>query len=298
MKQEWIARQIRMETVVGTFVLLVLIGLGYFTIVLSRDTWFTPKQNIEVLFGDVQGLRRGDSVMIRGMTVGKVESMALSKDGVRVKLAMDQLPTLREGYRAAIVPTSILGGLYLELEEGPEHAAPIDLDQPLRGEIPKDLIGDAADMMHALKQGVTDGAIISNLAVMVENARLISDRLEAGEGTLGRLLAADDQMYEDLAASLASLRTITSRIEAGEGTVGRLMGPDDTLYEDLAAATKSLRTVGERLEKGEGVLGKLISDEALGRQVEEAITEIRATIDDFRETSPILTFTSIFFGAL
>ena len=25
--------------------------------------------------------------------------------------------------------------------------------------------------------------------------------------------------------------------------------------------------------------------------------EIRATVDDFRETSPVITFTSIFFGA-
>jgi len=333
MKQEWIAKQIRMEVIVGTFVLAVLLGLGYFTIILSRDTWFAPKQKIEVLFPHVAGLREGDGVVVRGMTVGKVDSLALAEDGVHVGLAMDEAPRLREGYHIEIVPTSVLGGLYLEIDEGPDDAPPVKVEGVLRGESPKDLIGDAADVLSSLKKGLTEGGIIDNLSVTLSNIRTMTDRLangegtlgkllssddklyqdlsatagslreltgrlEAGEGTLGKLLSKDDQLYQDVSAVAGSLREITSRVEEGQGTIGKLLSKDDQLYQDLAATTKSLRTIAERIENGTGVIGKLVSDEKLGTDVQETITELRATIDDVRETSPVVTFTSIFFGAL
>jgi phospholipid/cholesterol/gamma-HCH transport system substrate-binding protein len=50
---------------------------------------------------------------------------------------------------------------------------------------------------------------------------------ELGEGNLGELLT-------DLRQAMASLRTITGRLEAGEGTLGGLLA-DPTVYENLAA---------------------------------------------------------------
>ena len=51
------------------------------------------------------------------------------------------------------------------------------------------------------------------------------------------------------------------------------------------------------MEKGEGFIGRLMQDDKMYEDVQGMINEARATIDDFRETTPILTFTSIFFGA-
>ena len=45
------------------------------------------------------------------------------------------------------------------------------------------------------------------------------------------------------------------------------------------------------------VLGKLLADDELYLQFEALLREGRATVDDMRETSPVTTFTSIFFGA-
>ena len=59
----------------------------------------------------------------------------------------------------------------------------------------------------------------------------------------------------------------------------------------------SLRAIAERIEKGEGVLGKLVAEDGLYTQLEQLVGEVRATVDDYRETSPVVTFTSLFFGA-
>ena len=65
----------------------------------------------------------------------------------------------------------------------------------------------------------------------------------------------------------------------------------------VACRSSDLRKVSERLEKGEGALGRLMQDEQLYEDIKSVIGETRASIDDFRETSPVVTFSSVFFGA-
>ena len=121
--------------------------------------------------------------------------------------------------------------------------------------------------------------------------------LVGGKGTLGKLLSEDDKLYNDLAETAESIKSITARMEAGEGTLGKLLSKDDQLYQDLSATMHSLRTVSEKLEKGDGLLGKLITDEEFSKKADELMTEVRDTVDEIRESSPVVTFTSIFFGA-
>ena len=55
MKQASIDREMTMELVVGTFVFMILLALGYFTIVLGRASLFEKKFPFEVEFQDVMG---------------------------------------------------------------------------------------------------------------------------------------------------------------------------------------------------------------------------------------------------
>ena len=41
MRQDTIAREMSREIVVGAFLVMILLGLGYFTIILSRETFFS-----------------------------------------------------------------------------------------------------------------------------------------------------------------------------------------------------------------------------------------------------------------
>ena len=72
---------------------------------------------------------------------------------------------------------------------------------------------------------------------------------------------------------------------------------DEQVSEDLKVTAANLREVTQRLADGEGTLGKLSKDEELYDDARYLMEDIRAAVDDFRETAPILTFTSVFFGA-
>jgi phospholipid/cholesterol/gamma-HCH transport system substrate-binding protein len=298
MRTTTLGREMRMETVVGAFIVMIMLGLGYFTIALSKTPFFGKKKyRIEVVFHDVMGLRKEDNVVIRGMTAGTVKHLDLQKDGVHVYLSLDHEPHITNDYKMSIVSTSILGGRYLQIEEGSPGHRELPLDFPFRGREPHDLMADAAEFVNKLKQGAVEGGMIDNFLAVSEQLKEVTTRVSSGKGMMGKLLSEDEKLFNDLSAGVESFKNISQRMDKGEGSLGKLLSKDDQVYKDLAASVASLRRVSEKIEKGEGVLGKLVNDDNLYKDIEKTIKEVRATVDDYRETMPVVTFTSVFFGA-
>lgn len=331
MRKDSMVRELKVETIVGTFLVLAFLGIGVFTIILSRQPWFRTRYPIEVVFDTVNGLRPEDPVVVRGMTIGKVRRLHMADDGVHVFATMDAPIRPRPGYRITVVTTSILGGRLLEIDEGPA-GTPLPEGTVYHGSQAVSLMGDAGDVLSVLRKGLTTGGIVSNLQVAAAQIREISERLSTGKGTLGRLMSEDDSVYTNLAATVLSLKNVSERLDRGESTLGRLLSTDDSVYTNLAATAVSLRNISGRLDRGEGTLGKLLStddqmykdlsetmasvkrityridngegtigrlmkDDDLYAELKRTIQEARAAIDDVRENTPVVTFSSILLGA-
>jgi phospholipid/cholesterol/gamma-HCH transport system substrate-binding protein len=142
------------------------------------------------------------------------------------------------------------------------------------------------------------GNVYDGLGRTVANLDRITSRLERGEGTVGRLLSSDDALYKDLSAAIASLREVGARLEQGQGTLGKLLSGDERMYNDLAQATENLKIVTERLSKGEGTLGKLSADDELYTDIKGLVQDVRQTVDNYRDTTPITAFASLLMGGL
>jgi phospholipid/cholesterol/gamma-HCH transport system substrate-binding protein len=297
MRKDCVARELTREIIVGAFMVMILLGLGYFTIILSRETWFTKKQHMDVKFKNAMGLREGNNVVVRGMPVGKIDHLVLDDPWVRVRLVLDNKLKMKKDYEIKIVATSILGGRYLEIDEGSENLPVIPMSSHFVGREPYDLMADAAAVINKARTELVEGGAIDNLKKVIEQLSAMVDRVAEGKGTLGLLLSEDTTLYDDVAGAVAALRDVAERLQRGDGTLGHLMSKDDQLYKDLSATVASLKHITGKLEKGEGSLGKLISDDGVYSEVEGMLKEARAALDDMRETSPVVTFTSVFFGA-
>ncbi len=302
MKKDWRERELTMEVIVGAFVVMVFLGLGYFTIILSKEAWFSEKSEMRVTFSNVMGLRDGDPVVVRGMPIGKVKALELTKkadgscQGVCVTLLLDEPVEMHDGYQIKIVSTSILGGRQLQVDQGPINN-PVVTPDLFVGKTPHDIMEDAADIVNAAREDIVKGAVFAKLRSVADQLNEMVTRVNSGHGILGKILSEKDTLYGDLEASVASLRNIISRVESGEGTAGRLFSKDAQLYDDLEAAVASLKRISEQIEKGEGTAGRIVTDDSLYQELEATVGEVRAAIDDFRETAPVTTFSSIFFGA-
>ena len=337
MKKGLLEREMTLEVIVGTFVFLVLLVVAFFSIILSRELLFQKTYPFEAVFENVMGLRKGDNVVVRGMTIGKIKDTLLKSDGVHVLCSLDNPVSMRKDGHVLIRETSVLGGRMLEIDEGTRGAEPYPEGVQIRGREPIDLLGEASAVARDIRESLTRGKILENLESTMKDVRQIAEKVNRGEGTIGKLLndesayddiraitadgkaamaqirvlaekvgqgegtvgrlLTDETVYQNISALVTNLQAFSEKLNSGQGMVGKLLSDDTKLFNDLESAATSLKTVAARLENGEGTLGKILKDDDLYREVKAAVTDVRAAVDDFRETAPILSFSSLLFGA-
>lgn len=267
------------EVIVGIFMLAVLSLLVYFTIVISGVDVIGGRSKLEAraVFTDVGGLKEQDNVMYRGTKVGKVERIILGEKDLKVVMEIDKDVILREGYRIAVCNLSMLGGNYLLLEEG--LGAKLDLvSTEFKGETPSDWMRDISSIaknINAITEGSELKSIVTNLAAASESIKIVSKRLERGEGTVGKLLSSDTTLWDGVETTATNLAQITTDLREGRGTIGKLM-TDDSVHKNLDKTLSSVAEISRRLESSEGFLGKLLAkDETLFNDVSAAVKAFR-----------------------
>ena len=289
-------KEMSMEVTVGAFMFMILLALGFFTIVLSRENIFTKAYSLEVIFDNVKGLREGDNVFVRGVDVGKIKWLKVTPEGVYVKVTLQHPVKLHEDYMIEILPSSVLGGRYLNIYEGTHDKPLIAQGVLIRGTPPVDLIDETTRVVQQIRQALEEGGVLDNLKATMAQVKDLTARLDQGEGTIGKLLV-DDKVYNDLTEITSNLREISGRLKDGKRSLGKLLSKDDELYTNLVATVNSMKDFSQSLSRGDGTLGKLAKDAELYDEATAMMHEFRGVIDDLRETTPITTFTSVFFGA-
>ena len=60
----------------------------------------------------------------------------------------------------------------------------------------------------------------------------------------------------------------------------------------------TLTEIADRAKRGEGTVGKLLKEDGMYNEVEGLILDVRQVLDNYRDTTPISTFSSLATGAL
>lgn len=109
-----------LNTVVGVFVLIGILCLAYLSIKLGRLELFGGDYAVRADFDSVAGLKKGASVEIAGVEVGRVESIALEAQTgrARVFLKMRRDIKLQEDVIASVRTRGIIGDKFIMLKPG------------------------------------------------------------------------------------------------------------------------------------------------------------------------------------
>jgi phospholipid/cholesterol/gamma-HCH transport system substrate-binding protein len=107
------------EVIVGLFVLVGIICLGYLAIKLGKlevlgDSGYTVYAD----FPTVAGLKRGDPVEIAGVRVGRVESLGLADDRARLVLRVNDGVKIQEDAIASVRARGLIGDKFVLVSPG------------------------------------------------------------------------------------------------------------------------------------------------------------------------------------
>lgn len=109
----------KLEVIVGAFVLVGVLCLGYLSIKLGKlELIGGDLYEVGALFNSASGLKPGAAVEIAGVEVGRVKAIGLKEDRALVMLAIQNGTKLYSDTIASIKTRGIIGEKYLALSPG------------------------------------------------------------------------------------------------------------------------------------------------------------------------------------
>jgi phospholipid/cholesterol/gamma-HCH transport system substrate-binding protein len=109
----------RLELIVGLFVLVGIVCLGYLSIKLGKlELIGGDVYEVDALFNSATGLKAGAAVEVAGVEVGRVKRINLKEDRAMVRLSVQSGTKLYSDTIASIKTRGIIGEKYLALSPG------------------------------------------------------------------------------------------------------------------------------------------------------------------------------------
>jgi phospholipid/cholesterol/gamma-HCH transport system substrate-binding protein len=109
----------KLEFIVGVFVLVGIVCLGYLSIKLGKLELIGGNvYEVVAQFNTASGLKSGSAVEIAGVEVGRVRAITLNEDRAAVTLAVDDRVKLYTDTIASIKTRGIIGEKFLALSPG------------------------------------------------------------------------------------------------------------------------------------------------------------------------------------
>ena len=189
--------------------LFIIIGIALFVlgifIIGKQKNLFNPVFALRANFHNVSGLQVGNTIRFSGINVGTVDEIQIINDStgkVKMLIKKDIQKFIKVDSRASIGSEGIIGDKVIVISQGNGS----------------DKIVKDNQQIAAIEPIETD-AIMRSLQVTADNAAIASEdiagivnKINKGEGTLGRLIQ-DRQMAENIDKTIVNMKTSSKKLD-------------------------------------------------------------------------------------
>lgn len=284
----------RHAVIVGLFVFIgLLILLGGILMVGNLRNTFQDKMRVVSLFDDVSGLKIGNNVWLSGVKIGTVSELRFyGKSQVEVSLNIETKAQqyIRKDSKVKISSDGFIGNKIFVIYGGTGSAGEVQEGDTL--EVGKTFSSE--EMMNTLQENN------KNLLAITTDFKIISKKLVAGEGTMGKLLN-DSSVYTNINAAAATLQSASVKAQqvlgslasfsAGlnkKGTLANELTTDTVVFGSLKASVLQLQQIADtttrfitQLKKAGNnpntPIGVMIHDEETGAHLKETIRNLESS---------------------
>ncbi|TVR48976.1 MAG: MCE family protein [Puniceicoccaceae bacterium] len=320
--------------------LFLILGLALTWIVfesLSGESLFRDQgYELNAPFDDLKELKTGDDVRMSGVKIGSVKATRLENGTATAILLINHEVDIPRDSTGRILASGLLGNQFVGISYGDPASGILGEGDTLRTEPTADFndvlaqvgnLGSRLDDVMSNLAGIFEdfsgedgeGLIGSlrglvddnrdNIASLTGNLAELSEKLNRGEGTIGRLIN-DPTLYDELVAAIEEIRTAANNassvtanvnemvdsIREGRGLVGALLF-DEELSMDFRQTALNIRELTDKLNSGEGTLGRLLADDSLYLEAQELLKKADRALDGISDQGPI-TAVGVAAGAL
>ena len=308
-----------LETRLGMFVALVVLAAVLIIETIGGIQFFKRGYHINGLFSTAQELKVGDQVKMAGVTIGRVEAIALAENKVKVTMKLNEGSVVKTDSTATIKFAGLMGQNFISIDFGSPAAGPLANDQYVNTAEQPDLsvimakLDNVASGVENLTKSFT-GDKIDNLfgpltdfikqntgplTATIANIRAMSGQIAEGQGTIGKLIY-DESFYNSALVTVSNLqstsdeiklaigdaRKIIDDINAGQGSLGKMV-KDEKLYTETTASMTNLKEILEKINHGQGTVGKLVNDQEFYKNAKLTLQKLDKATEGLEDQGPL-----------
>ena len=230
----------------GLFFLFGLALMGWLGFYIGKNTGLlTPHHTVKVFVPDIKGLNEGNFVGISGKKVGTVRTMQFVErndtNGILLTLDImgdEYFSLIRKDSKATIRSMGVLGDKLVDITLG--HS--------------KELLADGGTLQLAVEPGLED--LTASAIKTMKNVGAITDRIEQGEGTLGKIITTNE-LNDKVESAIAGLTSLEAKLTSGNGLAPKLLN-DGAMAQKVDETLKNLNEITSSLKQGNGSVGKFV----------------------------------------
>lgn len=292
------------EIKIGIYALVIFLGAWAGIRFLSGADIFGQTHTYYVYYDNANGLQNASQVVIRGVKIGQVSTVAISESDptkVEVALAISKDYKLPVDSKAKVFSAGLMGGQAIEIVvgESSEYLAPKSTIQPavepglmdmLTGEF-----GDIKEKLMVVVENINTTLLSLNSLVDSNNANITS-----AVSHLNGVLA--DLEESNIIGNLDSFTgTLKDNGEKIDGIVANVSNLTATLEEQqmgakLTQSIENLNAVLANINSSEGTVGSLLNDKQLYANLAEASNNLSLLLEDLKEHPKRYVHFSLFGG--
>jgi phospholipid/cholesterol/gamma-HCH transport system substrate-binding protein len=264
------------EKIVGTFMVIMVILLLTVVVMIGRGKdWFKAYVTYYTVFDEAYNLGENARVTLFKAGIGKVESVRLEGDKVKVELAIleDYAPRIKMDSVATVESPTFIGSEYVSIKPGSAGALPV----PENGTIPSKAKKSLADFMTEFEIEKTAKMIIKSLQDISE----IATDLRDPEGPLYTSL-------DSLAKTLVHIEEVIQEIKGGTSSVDGLIqseGLIERIYDELNNVNRILGNLEDATAKTPDLMNEV-------KKSMDMINQILTNIEKGSHDVPAVTKTT------
>ena len=288
-----ITKEIKTAILVLSGILLFIFIFNY----LKGENLLSSSRKITAIYDNVEGLIPSAAVTINGHKIGKVQDITFTEDGsgkLEVLMLIDSNFKFSKNSTAELYESGLIGGKAIAIVPANDGAENVISGDVLRSEIKPGLTDLVNQRLTPLQQKIEK--VMESTDVLLANINSVLD-----EKTKSNIRGSFSQLEQTIASFESTSNALNALLQDNKTSITTTLDNFSNISENLSEVSSNLaeadlkQTINglqstisnfdqllKNIEKGEGSIGKLMKDEGLYNNLEGALGQMEALLEDMK----------------
>ncbi len=288
-----ITKEIKTAILVLSGILLFIFIFNY----LKGENLLNSSRKITAIYDNVEGLIPSAAVTINGHKIGKVQDITFTEDGsgkLEVLMLIDSNFKFSKNSTAELYESGLIGGKAIAIVPANDGAENVISGDVLRSEIKPGLTDLVNQKLTPLQQKIEK--VMESTDVLLANINSVFD-----EKTKSNIRGSFSQLEQTITSFESTSNALNALLQDNKTSITTTLDNFSNISENLSEVSSNLaeadlkQTINglqstisnfdqllKNIEKGEGSIGKLMKDEGLYNNLEGALGQMEALLEDMK----------------